>query len=562
MRGVSGGTEVSGCHTILPLDVSLPLLLAEIRPDLCKFQEIPFLRFLLNESHADLEPSGGEEAKFDEHFSKSTSSASTFLCLHLTSDDASPLFEVACRALFRLRPLHLPRFVEQLARFRTYADKLKEDITLAAAAAAAASDGGGSLPRHDDASVVDELGAPSVTASDLEAVEVVDNSNSLKRGRSSRGSESPVTSRRDTSPAASVDGRHFHSSYSLQSLSPAPRRTRAYTGDGGFSQDDLSATADTNPFERPSRHGKRRGEPSGRERSPIPSVVSGASGNHLSADNAAVAEATGSTAPPAPSVHDNPTEAAASLKSTAQAYFTRALACLPPTAHDRGNEEQRHARLSLLMGARMFTEACRLLRARAWEGVSGSDGRRGSWRQDRGALGAWAAAMRLLGELKREATEEQAESRRRGSSLVGPAAAAVTASPSVGAGGITLVHGSAGLQYRLMFEDALAETILKDAPDRMEAVMNFRPVGLAPVTVVRIIRRALAAAAKSHEICATASGEGNVGGDSAGMARSGLLGGLAQPDAEQLDGSTARTLKECLSLLVDQHGTIEGVKAF
>ncbi|CAM9900090.1 unnamed protein product [Scytosiphon promiscuus] len=86
--------------------------------------EIPFLHFLLEDSGwADPSGDGGGSGPP----ASSSPSSSTFLCLQLAGDDASPLFEIACRALFRLQPRRLPRFVERLARFRAYADGMRRE---------------------------------------------------------------------------------------------------------------------------------------------------------------------------------------------------------------------------------------------------------------------------------------------------------------------------------------------------------------------------------------------------------------------------------------------------
>ncbi|CAM9597932.1 unnamed protein product [Ectocarpus fasciculatus] len=234
-------------------------------------------------------------------------------------------------------------------------------------------------------------------------------------------------------------------------------------------------------------------------------------------------------------------------------------ACLPPAVEDdRGDgagSQRRRARLSLLLGARKFTEACRLLRHRAWgcfgEGaVAGSSGKRRSWRGDRGAAEAWSANMRLLNELNRAAAAAATTDKAEDAAAAAVAAAGeivgdVTASVSPTAAAETAGDGSVALQFRLAFEDTLAETILEDSPERMKEVMLCRPSGLTPVKVVRMVRRAAEAGVA---LPMTVVADGGVGG-----------GDDSEANQPPRCGST-QTLKMCLLLLLED-GTREGVGA-
>lgn len=211
------------------------------------------------------------------------------------------------------------------------------------------------------------------------------------------------------------------------------------------------------------------------------------------------------------------------------------------------------------MGACMFTEASRLLRARAWEGISGN------WRGNQGGAAAWGAAMRLLSELKRAAEHEKGEEARAataastgvfaGSSSLPSAAAPVANAPPLP----PTVFGGSSLQFRLAFEDALAETILADSSDRMETVMRCRPRSLSPVAVVRMVRRAAeaAGAAAIPGVRTPTAGGGNQ--KTAGPSRAGV-GGLSEAERRALvfsSGST-QTLKRCLVILLEDDAKKEG----
>ena len=91
-------------------------------------QAIPFLQFLLEGSAEEL--GQAPEGVSGSGGGTLAPSSSTFLCIHLAGNVASPLFEVACRALFRLRARKLPRFVERLARFRAYAAAMTSDANV------------------------------------------------------------------------------------------------------------------------------------------------------------------------------------------------------------------------------------------------------------------------------------------------------------------------------------------------------------------------------------------------------------------------------------------------
>lgn len=543
----------------------LPLATAFYHTDLSAVyvQDIPFLRFLLEGSSEDSVPtdSGGGgsldgEAKDDE---SRAPSASTFLCLHLAGDGASPLFEVACRALFRLRPRQLPRFVERLARFRTYADEMKDGID---------GNADGDVDEEGRSSARDERTASTVT-SDRGGEDSRDDRNSLlHRGRSTpRGSESTPTTRRDVSPGSATtvittDDKADVAFSSLRSLSPARRRRRRTSDDSSL--DGLLAP------EVGAAHGRktstrRRSEGMSPDRSPERRSFS-----------SGVAVSTATDGVPTTEMREEPLSTLPS-PTTAQTYFLRTLACLPPANEDDTDGRQRRARLSLLMGARMFTETSRLLRARAWEdGGMATDGgvdKDGKPIRDQGAAGAWSAAMRLLGELKRAAEEEEeAVSRRLASTF--PDGRSVAA--STGEVAVAAVQGGAPLQYRLAFEDALAETILADDPGRMETVMTHRPTGLTPVAVVRMVRRAAeltttveaktgvrtdVGAALSSLVTADAGEEGNtvIAGNRSGrlgqQIRQGHPTTKMRPGAQPLAGST-RTLKKCLLLLVESNSNV------
>lgn len=479
------------------------------------------MRFLLEGSKSDYDLStswdrdggggGGDGANVRDAASvRLAQSSSTFLCLHLAVDDASPLFEVACRALFQWRPRQLPRFVERLARFRAYADEMKDKSTV----------DDGSTGEDVQTQLRDEHDEGDTKSETAEATGVSGdsvNSSNHERGTPSQGTRL-VGGRRDSSPT-SADERNAERLTPLRPSS-SPRVPLRCT-----SEDNASDGAQTGDVGGHSGRLKTRTSRSlSRQHSQAPMA------SPLD-DLVAVANATCAT----PEVHlEN------STVPVAAAYFARALACLPPAAEDGKDGSQRRARLSLLMGACMFTEACRLLRARAWEGTGGN------WRDDRGAAEAWSAAMRLLSELKRAAAEEEKGEEHSATTAAPPATAAAAGPPPA-------VGGSVSLQFLLAFEDTLAETVLADSPDRMESVMRWRPKGLTPVAVVRMVRRAAASE------LSTAAADDARGGQTVkprGARVEEQLLGNARPHV--FSGST-QTLKKCLLLLLEEdtkHGAV------
>lgn len=498
-------------------------------------QDVSFLRLLLEGSRSIDCPStstgriGGTTDEFvREVTSEGSSAASTFLCLHLVGQDASMLFEVACRALFRLRSKQLPRFVERLARFRMYVDEIKHAEGVARGRATA-GEGASSL-----SGAVTSSEPPECAESELSTDEVI----AAATGQS--------TARRDEITATTCGRRE-----SLGSIDELGDGSSSHPGEspgqlkGPCTRDRSSSIESTRTLESGDKvtirgSGQKSSDtPHSRERS-ADSVKSASTLAESTDVNARDAP----TAAPAMTPHGNKV-------STARSYFSRALACLPPAAEDGGDGTQRRARLELLMGARMFTEACRLLCSRAWEGAIHTDndgsGSGKSWKYDRGAVAAWTAAMRLLDELKRAAEGERGVSPSRGptaSSATSVAAAAASGGrsspfPPVDAAGC----GGAALQYRLAFEDVLAQTIIADEPDRMKMVMMHRPAELAPVAVVRLVRRAVASMQGRDD-----SG-GPVRNDTSPRASHGV-NGLPGSRGRPLSPST-RTLKRCLLLLVE-----------
>lgn len=469
------------------------------------WQEIPFLRSLLNgttPSKAAPSVAGGSgEAKEVPGIT----SASTFLCLYLAGDDSSTLFEVACRALFRLRPRQLPRFVERLARFRTYADDIesreefsRKDGRVGHAEAAAEGHGASSEPSThagknppggDERSIARDGGShPGSGAAD-----------------SSHGDELAVTpdeTAHDEPPARLPDG-------------PTP----SYPGHRRDASNESLRAVDATE-QQPSRAGSRDGAGARQSLDKLP----GSTVSPPAVPGPPATEASGGTPPGA---------SGATATPTAQEYYSRALACLPPAAEDGAEGSQRRARLALLMGARMFTEASRLLCARAWQGATHGEGDGGKrWTYDPGARSAWASSLRLLRGLRRMAREEGTAT----GAAITPGASAASA----------VCYGSASLQYRVVFEDMLTQAILADDPDRMETVMAQRPAGLLPVAVVRMVRRSAACAAGSV-------GPEADGGDGAPRKSSCVEPWGPGPGLHALATST-RSLKRCLLLLVeDQH---------
>lgn len=508
-------------------------------------QEIPFLRFLLEESSDDsgvasgtdkaggaFEVNGGPEK--GAHLP--VSSSSTFLCLHLAGNDASPLFEVACRALFHLRPQQLPRFVERLARFRAYADDIKYDFATDMVGRNGESKQMQRTCEHHPSS------GPRLDGIKSEAKAADDGGSSSGGGGSgaSRGNPHGTSHRRSPSREGSAQlggieessptsaDEHKAETCPVPGSPSRPQALSRLTSEESTAVDDLLHT---------SKHGSKL----------TPHTSSKACQEHLpeppplppAASAAASATVAADVKDSPPDVHEKP-----GTESTTPAYYARALACLPPADDDGKDGSQRRARLLLLMGARKFTEACKLLRARAWDGPGGR------WRGDPGAAAAWTAAMRLIGELKLAAAEEEERGRRQDMDVTAPASGDLGESPAAASVGPShAVYGGAPLQFRLAFEDALAETIVADSPDRMETVMSCRPSGLAPVAVVRMVRRAAELAAMSG--LSTAAG-GVSGGGQPGDARHGSArGGRGEETRQNLGhfGST-QTLKKCLLFML------------
>lgn len=503
-----------------------------------RVQEIPFLHLLLEDS-GWADPGGGEEKRGDGNSVPPASpspSSSTFLCLQLAGDDASPLFEIACRALFRLHPRRLPRFVERLARFRAYADGIGgEDL-----GGPGAEDGPGS-PQGSRDDEEKEITGTQATFSRRE------------RHRTSWSSADARSERTAGDDAGGGDGWRRDSSSTLaaeddrRSPSPPPSLETAASR---RTSEDSSALDPGGRVPRAARRTASMGASRDHSRDTATEPTASAI---ASTDRPLSGEADGSAQP---SPGDNAPGNRRRLRKSAPvvpAYFARALACLPPAAQDDSSgNEQRRARLSLLLGACMFTEACRLLRCRAWEGSGAdSDHKVGGWRGDRGAEEAWRATVRLLNELSRAAESESAHEAAAAAAAAGGAAAAATPVDAAemetpGAGTDippvpgTGVHGRVSLQFRLAFEDTLAETILADSPERMRAVMLCRPSGLTPVSVVRMVRRAAKSAAESATKGGrSAAGDRVDGGDK-----------VERNPPLHVAGST-QTLKMCLLILLE-----------
>lgn len=508
-------------------------------------QEIPFLRSLLEGLGGAQDP-GQSRGSNGAVKTTPSSASSTFLCLQLVGDDKSPLFEVSCRALFRLLPLELPRFIERLARFRAYADEIKKRGAGATEASLQdeSSDDEGEGKEGDRQPPLLRRGRQRTSWSSGDA-----RSEATLRGDAGGGVEHG-----DSSTVSGSDEHHQH-----RPTSPMSR-----TGTASRRQSEDNASDSGGRVGHPPTRASS-GAGTSRERSPEQATPVPASPNpsFLGAPDDSTHPVT-ALADAAVSHHQpSGEERSHGTPPVATAYFSRALACLPPAVEDdRGDSagsQRRRARLSLLLGARKFTEACRLLRHRAWGclggaggtgAVAGSSGKRGSWRVDRGAAEAWSANMRLLNELNRaaaaSATTDKAEDAAAAAVVAaGERVGDMTASLSPAAAAETAGNGSVALQFRLAFEDTLAETILEDSPERMKEVMLCRPSGLTPVKVVRMVRRAAEAGVA---LPTTVVADGGVGGSD---------------DAEETQpprcGST-QTLKMCLLLLLED-GTREGVGA-
>lgn len=451
-------------------------------------------------------------------------SLSTFLCLHLAGDNSSPLFEVACRALFYLRPRQLPLFVERLSNFRAYADRIAADERGMASPAAAAitvnskdvvspSRGNDKPPSQKLDAEITEISAGVVNSfNDTSALETNTNDNT-----SMLESASYAGGRRDSS--SSEDEPKLELS-TAQPRSPIPSLSRL------FRENEDSAS------DGPPHAGEGQSSRFMTRTSSAKSLEY--STELMSVPVAATTIPTAGDGPPprSPSLRrgDDGAPQSSPRPASAHQYFARALACLPPAVEDGVDGSKRRARLSLLMGARMFTEACRLLRARAWEGPGGR------WGDDPGAADAWSAAMRLLSTLRRAAVEAEEVERKEGEEGVGFAGFVL---PDDAVGPLAAVHGSVSLQFRLAFEDSLTETILADSPGRMEMVMRHRPRDLTPISVVRMVRRAVTTAVPRGSEGSTVVGEGVVGGQTGKVHQRAVL------------SASTQTLKRCLLLLFE-----------
>ncbi|CAM9439592.1 unnamed protein product [Ectocarpus sp. 8 AP-2014] len=550
-----GRAEVAGAgESRTVLDGAMALAFRCDAADDKEATEIPFLRSLLEGLGGAQDPGqsrgglggaaggGNGPARYGGNGAvkaSPSSASSTFLCLQLVGDDKSPLFEVACRALFRLLPRELPRFIERLARFRSYADEIKRRGAgeTEAALQAVSSDEEGEGKEEDRQPPLLRRGRQRTSWSSGDA-----RSEATLRGDDGGGGGAEHGG---SSTVSGSDEHHQH-----RPTSPMSR-----TGTGSRHQSEDNASDSGGRVGRPPARASS-GAGTSRERSPEQAAPAPASPNP-SYSGAADDSAHPVTAPAdaAVSHHQPPGEERPyGTPPVATAYFSRALACLPPAVEDdRGDgagSQRCRARLSLLLGARKFTEACRLLRHRAWGcvggagagAVAGSSGKRGSWRGDRGAAEAWGANMRLLNELNRAAaaaaTIDKADDAAAAAAVAaGESVGDMTASVSPAAAAETAGNGSVALQFRLAFEDTLAETILEDSPERMKEVMLCRPSGLTPVRVVRMVRRAA---------------EAWVAAPTAVVANGGVGGGGDDSEANQPPrcGST-QTLKMCLLLLLE-----------
>lgn len=472
-------------------------------------QAIPFLHFLLEGSAT--EPDQGPGGSSRGGGGTLAPSSPTFLCMHLAGNVASPLFEIACRALFRLRASKLPRFVERLARFRAYAAGITSDVE------ESGGSGGGSSGSGDEQDARRRR-RPERIPSDVKSEVAGD------AGASGNTAGTALSARRISSTASTEDRTNESLTPALRSGSPSPSR-RASENSASTAGELPGSGSDA----RAGRAANRPTSATSRECSPDPAFVPAPSTLLTFPDT--------KNDPLSASRNEKlPVPVAVSVPS-APAYFARALACLPPAAEDGEGGSQRRARLALLMGACMFTDACDLLRARSWEGTGGS------WRRDRGASEAWGAAVRLLGELKRAAVESKKREEAATAADLFAAAPVTTASTAAAAGTAGLppaAYGDVALQFRLAFEDTLAETILADCPERMEEVMDCRPNGLTPVAVVRMVRRA-----------AKAATDAVVGGDRDVPHDRKWVGGQTKGTHHPASHGSTQTLKRCLLLLLE-----------
>ena len=529
-----GREDVALLHMLIVLSRSLSFLCnarAFSNPSLALFcchlcclraQEIPFLNFLMEVS-GEADP-GREEKRTDSEtpLGPFSSAYSTFLCLQLAGDGASPLFEIACRALFRLRPQKLARFVERLARFRAYANEIKREGCAARAA--------GVVPQDADGNDEDREGKEDG------GEEREYDGQSQRQGNlvSSADSRSERTSGGDTARSEEQQ-RHRRSPSPPPQSGIASRRTSEDAASEHGGRDSRSTTRQSSTVT--SREHSPEPPP---PPLPAPAVAAATGPPPIASSGDTKDDLPDPTTSPPSASRQHPEYKSHEHAEVAPAHFARALASLPPAAEDDrvatgAGCRQRRARLSLLLGACRFAEACGLLRSRAWQGSGSSPGgkRGGSWRHDRGGEEAWRAAMRLLNEL-RLAVAVTGKGGEDAAPASGADATAAAAAATVGTG-VPLP-----LQFRLAFEDALAETILADSPERMEAVMLCRPEGLTPVAVVRMVRRA------AREAAETSAGAG-AGGDGTG----GSGGNQAEPRSQRFLSGSTQTLKMCLLLLLE-----------
>ncbi|CAM9299259.1 unnamed protein product, partial [Discosporangium mesarthrocarpum] len=298
-----------------------------------------------------------------------------FLCSGAgRGEGVSQIFEVVCRALFRLDPCRLPRFVERLAHYRAYTWRMKSATitpnavsTETTAAASTANCGAPPLTAP----------APTGTFSKMPPVDSESSSIGTMREKEEAGHSK-------ASSGMSMDGRNGtgddddHPALS----SPGHQSIPSDPSKGGAAEVSARVmSTETRPGVTPGKTG--------------PGVSAGEVYAH---DNNTATEchpratspssAKNTSAIPAPVTHLE------LHPPTLADLCGQALTCLPRPASDDGKPSaRREARLSLMMGAGMHAEASRLLREKAWRGKGGKCE----------AEKAWAAAMRLLGSLQRAA---------------------------------------------------------------------------------------------------------------------------------------------------------------